>query len=129
MDINEQEKKFYQALDQLSHSMTRLTNTMVSHMTERLPQLYAKTKLHLLSSIGGLSKAVVKVQQAWNELAFFRQKAGLASTEEPSSPLLAKDTTKKRSKRTAQLASASIKRGRKKTQAVSNPLEECKAAA
>ena len=64
MDIDEQEKKFYQALDQLSHSMTRLTNTMVSHVTKRSPQLYAKTKLHLLSSIGGLSKAVVKVQPA-----------------------------------------------------------------
>lgn len=65
------EQKFDQLLDQLSHSMTRLTNMLVCHVTDRLPQLYLRTKLHLLSSIGGLSKAVLKVQQAWNELTFF----------------------------------------------------------
>ena len=59
MDIEEQEQKFDQSLDQLSHSTTRLTNTLVCHVTERSPQLYSKTKLHLLSCIGVLSKAVV----------------------------------------------------------------------
>ena len=90
MDIEEQEQKFDQSLEQLSHSTTRLTNRLVCHVTERSPQLFLKTKLHLLSCIGGLSKAVVKVQQARNELSFLRQKVGLASTEELSSPLLAK---------------------------------------
>ena len=71
MDIEEQEQKFDQSLEQLSHSMTRLTNTLVCHMAERSPQPYLKTKLHFLSCIGGLSKAVVKVQQAGNELSFF----------------------------------------------------------
>ena len=69
---------------------------LVCHMTERLLQLYLKTKLHLLSCIGGLSKAVVKVQQARNELSFFRQKVGLASTEELSTPLLAKAKKEKK---------------------------------
>ena len=95
MDIEEQEQKFDQSLEQLSHSTTRLTNTLVCHVTERLPQLYLKTKLSLLSCIGGSSKAVVKVQQARNELSFFRQKVGLASTEELSSPLLAKGKKEK----------------------------------
>jgi len=83
-------------LNQLSHSTARLTNTLVCHVTERSPQLYLKTKLHLLSCIGGLSKAVVKVQQARNELPFFRQKVALASTEELCSPLLAKDKKEKK---------------------------------
>ena len=96
MGIKEQEQKFDQSLNQLSHSTTRLTNTLVCHVTERSPQLYLKTKLHLLSCMGGLSKAVVKVQQARNELSFFRQKVGLASTEEPCSPLLAKGKKKKK---------------------------------
>ena len=74
MDIEEQEQKFDQSLDQLSHSTTRLTNMLVCHVTDRLPQLYLRTKLHLLSSIGGLSKAVVKVQQAWNDFDFFPTK-------------------------------------------------------
>ena len=55
MDIEEQEQKFDQSLEQLSNSTTRLPNTMVCHLTERSPQLYLKTKLHLLSCIGGLS--------------------------------------------------------------------------
>ena len=59
MYIEEQEQKFDQSLDQLSHSTTRLTNTLVCHVTERSPQLYSETKLHLLSCISGLSKAVV----------------------------------------------------------------------
>ena len=128
MDIEEQEQKFDQSLDQLSHSTTRLTNTLVCHVTERSPQLYLKTKLHLLSCIGGLSKAVVKVQQARNELSFFRQKVGLASTEELCSrPLLAKGKKeKKASKRAASSPAPSAKRGRKKipAQAFSIPLEE-----
>ena len=82
MDIKEQKQKFDQLLDQLSHSTNQLTNTLVCHVTERSPQLYLKTKLHLLSCIGSLSKAVVKVQQAWNKRWFFRQKARLASTKE-----------------------------------------------
>jgi len=89
MDIEGQEQKFDQSLDQLSHSTTRLTNNLVCRVTERSPQLNLKTKLHLLSCIGGLSKAAVKVQQARNELSFFRQKLGLASTEEVCSPMLA----------------------------------------
>ena len=71
MDIEEQEQKFDQSLEQLSYSTTRLTNTLVCHMTERSLQLYLKMKLHVLSCIGGLSKAVMKVQQAGNELSFF----------------------------------------------------------
>lgn len=55
MDIEKQEQKFDQSLDQVSHSTTRLTNTLVCHATERSPQLHLKTKLHLLSCIGGLS--------------------------------------------------------------------------
>ena len=51
MDIEEQKQKFDQSLNQLSHSTTRLTNTLVCHVTERSPQLYLKTKLHLLSCI------------------------------------------------------------------------------
>ena len=96
MDIEEQEQKSDQSLDQLTHSTTRLTNTLMCHVTERSPQLYLKTKLHLLSCTGGLSKAVAKVQQARNELSFFRQKVGLASIEELCSPLLAKDKKEKK---------------------------------
>jgi hypothetical protein len=72
-----------------------------------------KTKLHLLSCIGSLSQAVVKLQQAWNELTFFRKNAGLASTEEESALSLAKDK-KKSSKRAVQSVSSSPKRERKK---------------
>ena len=111
MDIEQQEQKFDQSLEQLSHSTTRLTNTFE---TERSPQLYLKTKLHLLSCIGGLSQAVVKVQQARNELSFFRQKVGLASTEELASPFLAKGHKEKGSKRVPSSPAPSAKRGRKK---------------
>ena len=132
MDIEEQEQKFDQSLDQLSHSTTRLTNTLVCHVTERSPQLYVKTKLRLLSSIGALSKAVVKVQQARNELSFFRLKVGSASTGELSSPsLLAKGKKEKKAgKRVASALAPSGKRGRKKMPAqaafsnLSDPLEE-----
>ena len=72
-----------------------------------------KTKLHLLSCIGSLSQAVVKVQQNWNELTLNRKTAGLASTEEESVVFLAKEK-KKRSKRVAQSVITSTKRGRKK---------------
>jgi len=54
---------------------------------------------------------------------FFRQKARLALTEELSSPLPVKEK-KKSSKKTAQSASSSVKRGCKKTQAEAVPLEE-----
>ena len=115
MGIEKQEQKFDQSLEQLSHSTTRLTNTLVCHVTERSPQLYLKTELHLLSCIDGLSKAVVKVEQARNELSFFRQKVGLVSTEELCSPLLAKaKTEKKGSKRATPSVAPSAKRGRKK---------------
>ena len=128
MDIEQQEQKFDQSLDQLSHSTTRLTNTLVCHVTERSPQLYLKSKLHLLSCIGGLSQAVVKVQQARNELSFFRQKVGLASTEELASPLLVKgQKEKKGSKRVPSSAAPSAKQGRKKNSAqatFSSPLEQ-----
>ena len=96
MDIEEQDQEFDQSLDQLSHSTTRLTNTLVCRVTERSPQLYLKTKLHLLSCIGSLSKAVVKVQQARNKMSLFWQKVGLALTEELCSPLLAKGKKEKR---------------------------------
>ena len=128
MDIEQQEQKFDQSLDQLSHSTTRLTNTLVCHVTERSPQLYLKSKLHLLSCIGGLSQAVVKVQKARNELSFFRQKVGLASTEELASPLLVKgQKEKKGSKRVPSSAAPSAKRGPKKNSAqatFSSPLEQ-----
>ena len=74
MHIQEQEQKFHQSLEQLSHSTTQLTNMLVSHVAESSPQLFVKTKLHLLSCIGGLPKAVVKVQQAWKQLTFYKQK-------------------------------------------------------
>ena len=101
MDIEEQEQKFNRLLGQLSHSSTQLTNTLVCHKTERLPQLYLKTKLYLLSCIGELSKAVAKVQQAKNQLSFFRQKVRLASTGELCSPLLAKDKKEKKGSKRA----------------------------
>ena len=116
MDIEEQEQKFHRSLDQLIHSTTHLTNTLVCHVTERSPQLYLKTKLHLLSCIGGLSQAVVKVQQNWNELMLHRKTAGLATTEKESVVFLAKEK-KKRSKRVAQSVVTSTKRGRKKAMA------------
>ena len=101
MDIEVQEQKFHQSLDQLIHSTTQLTNTLVSNVVESPPQLYLKTKLHLLSCVGGLSQAVVKLQQNWNELMLCRKTAGLASTEEESVVFLAKEK-KKRSMRVAQ---------------------------
>ena len=115
MDIEVQEQKFHQSLDQLIHRTTQLTNTLVPNVVESSPQLYVKTKLHLLSCIGSLSQAVVKLQQNWN---------GLASTEEESVVFLAEEK-KKRSKRAAQSVIISTKRGRKKAMAgpVSIPVE------
>ena len=113
MDIEEQEQKLHQSLDKLIHSTTQLTNTLVSNVVESSLQLYVKTKLHLLSCVGSLSQAVVKLQQNWNELILCRKTAGLASTEEESVVLLAKEK-KKRSKRVAQSVINSNKRGRKK---------------
>ena len=78
MDIEEQEQKFEQSLDQLSHSMTRLTNMLVCHITEQSPQLYLKTKLHLLSCIDGLSKAVVKVQTSQKRIVLFPTKSWIS---------------------------------------------------
>ena len=101
MDVEVQEQKFHQSLDQLIYSTTQLTNTLVSNVVESPPQLYLKTKLQLLSCVGGLSQAVVKLQQNWNELMLCRKTAGLASTEEESVVFLAKEK-KKRSKRVAQ---------------------------
>ena len=101
MDVAVQEQKFHQSLDQLIHSTTQLTNTLVSNVVESSPQLYVKTKFHLLSCIGGLSQAVVKLQQNWNELMLDKRTAGLVSTEEESVVFLAKEK-KKRSKRVAQ---------------------------
>ena len=112
MDIEEQEQKFDQSLDQLSHSTTQLTNTLVCHATEWSPQLYLKTKLHLLSCIGSLSKAVVKVQQARNELSFFRQRVGLASTEELCSPLLAKAKKEKKREQESDFVGRSLRQTR-----------------
>ena len=61
IDIEVQEQKFRQSLDQLIYSTTQLTNTLVSNVVESSPQLYVKTKLQLLSCIGSLSQAVVKL--------------------------------------------------------------------
>ena len=116
MDIEVQEQKFHQSLDQSIHRTTQLTNTLVSNVVESSPQLYVKTKLHLLSCIGSLSQAVVKLQQNWNELMLYRKTAGLASTEEESVLFLAKEK-KKRSKRVAQSVITSTKHGRKKAMA------------
>ena len=77
-----------------------------------LPQLYMKTKLHLLSCVGALSQGVTELQQAWKKLTFYRKNAGLASTEEESVSLLKE--RKKSVKRAAQSDSTSTKRGRKK---------------
>ena len=110
MDIEVQEQKFRQ-----SYSTTQLTNTLVSNVVESSLQFYVKTKLQL-SCIGSLSQAVVKLQQNWNELTLYRKTAGLASTEEESIVFLAKEE-KKRSKRVAQSAITSTKRGRKKAMA------------
>ena len=117
MDIEQHEQKFDQSLDQLSYNTTRLTNTLVGHVTERSPQLYVKTKLHLLSCVGALSQAVVRVQQARNELFFFRQKVGLASTEELANPLLTKGQRDPKigSKRVSTSPVPPSKRGRKKS--------------
>ena len=90
MDIEVQEQKFHQSLDQLIHSTTQLTNTLVSNVVESSPQLYVKTKLDLLSCIGGLSQVVVKLQN-WNELMLNKKTAGLALTEEESVVFLAKE--------------------------------------
>ena len=54
-----------------------------------------KTKLHLLSCIGSLSQAVVKLQQNWNELMLYRKTVGLALTEEESVMFLAKEKKEK----------------------------------
>ena len=37
MDIEVQEQKFQQSLDQLIHSTTQLTNTLVSNVVESIP--------------------------------------------------------------------------------------------
>ena len=113
MDVEVQEQKFHQSLDQLIYSTTQLTNTLVSNVVESSPQLYVKTKFHLLSCIGGLSQAVVKLQQNWNELMLDKKTAALVSTEEESVVFLAKEK-KKRSKRVAQSVITSTKRGCKK---------------
>jgi len=94
MNIDVQEQKFCQSLDQLIHSTTQLTNTLVSNVVESSPQLYMKTKFHLLSCIDSLSQDVVKLQQAWNELTFYRKKAGLASADEESVVFIPKENKK-----------------------------------
>ena len=114
MNIEVQEQKFRQSLDQLVHSTTQLTNTLVSNVVESSPQLYMKTKLHLLSCIGALSQEVVELQQAWNELTFYRKKAGLASTEENSVSLPKERKSVKRAAQPIPTDSGTTKRGRKK---------------
>jgi len=110
MNIKVQEQKFCQSLDQLIHSTTQLINTLVSNVVKSSPQLYMKTKLHLLSCIGSLSQVVVKLQQTWNELTCYKKKARLASTEEESVVFLPKEK-KNSSKRAAQSVRTSTKRG------------------
>jgi len=97
MDVEEQEQKFRQSLDHLSHNTTQLTNTLVCNVTERLPQLYLKTKLPLL-------------QQAWNELAFFCQKVGVPSTKEPAKPLFPQEEPKKKVSKRRKLSTAERRR-------------------
>ena len=65
MNIEVQEQKFCQSLDQLIQNITQLINTLVPNVFERSPQLYMKTKLPLLSCTVSLSQVVVKMQQAW----------------------------------------------------------------
>lgn len=119
MNIEVLERKFQHSLDQLAHSTSQLTNALVSKVVESSPQLYMKTKLHILSCIGALSQEVVELQQAWNELTFYRKKAGLASIEEESESL----PKEKRSVKTAD--QPNTKRGRKKAvpEPVSIPVE------
>ena len=95
MAMEVQEQKFHQSLDQLIHSTTQLTNTLLSNVVESSSQLYVKTKLHLLSCIGSLSQAVVKLQQNCNELTLYRKTARLASTKEESVVFLAKEKNEK----------------------------------
>ena len=67
------------------------------------------------------------MQQARNELSFFRQKVGLASTEELCNPLLAKGKKEKKGGKKVTLSpTPSAKGGRWKisAQAFSIPLEE-----
>ena len=96
MDVEELEQKFCQSFDHLSHNTTQLTNTFVCNVTKRSPQLYVKAKLRLLNCIGSLTAAVVKVQQAWNELVFSRSKVGVPSTEEAVKHLLTQEEPKKK---------------------------------
>ena len=86
--------------------------TLVCHVTQRSPQLYLKTKLYLLSCIGGLSKAVVKVQQARNEFPFSDKKVGLESSEELCSPLLAKGKKEKKREQESSFVNRSLRQTR-----------------
>lgn len=96
-------------MDHLSHNTTQLANTLVCNVTERSPQLYVKTKLRLLNCIGSFITAV-KVQQAWNELALFRQEVRVPSTEETNKPLLTQEEPKKKVSKRRKLSSAERRR-------------------
>lgn len=118
MNIEDQQQKFYQSLNQLAYHTAQLTNALVFDVVERSPQLYVKTKLHLLSCIGTLSQEVVELQQAWEELSYHRKKAGLRLSEDYSVSLpkekQSKELTGKRAVHQAPAESPPVKRGRKK---------------
>jgi len=46
------------------------------------------------------------VQQAWNELAFFRQKVGVPSAKEPAKPLFPQEEPKKKVSKRRKLSTA-----------------------
>ncbi|KAJ7390779.1 hypothetical protein OS493_022337 [Desmophyllum pertusum] len=108
----EQEHNFSQLLETLAYNATQLTSSLVSDVVESSPQLYVKTKIHLLSSIGVLSRQVVELQEAWNELIFHRKRAGLMFPED--SDKKHKDKGVKRTAYKASVTSQPLKRGRKK---------------
>lgn len=111
MNIEDQQQKFYQSLNQLAWHTAQLTNALVFDVVERSPRLYVKTKLHLLSCIGNLSQEVV-------ELSYHRKKAGLRLSEDYSVSLLkekkSKELTAKRAVHQTPAESPPVKRGRKK---------------
>ena len=48
MDIEVQEQKFHQSLDQLIHSTTQLTNTLVSNVVEKFAAIIRENQASLV---------------------------------------------------------------------------------
>lgn len=84
MDVEEQEQKFHQSLDHLSHNTTQLANTLVCNVTEGSPQLYVKTKLRLLNCIGSLITAVVRCNRPGTNWPCFVKKSESLQPKRPS---------------------------------------------